>query len=43
MGGAICGKIGGEKAWSRKRIGTKMKKMKIGKKMKKIGKKRGGE
>jgi hypothetical protein len=46
MGGAICEKIGGEKAWlkKRKKIGTKRKKMKkIGKKMKKIGKKRGGE
>ena len=43
MGGAIYGKIGGEKAWlkKRKKIGTKRKKMKkIGKKMKKIGKKR---
>jgi hypothetical protein len=45
MGGAICGKIGGEKAWLRKRSGNgkKMIKKKTGKKMKKVGKKRSGK
>jgi len=46
MGGAIYGKIGGEKAWSRKKNGNgkKMKKKsgkKTGKKMKKDGRKEG--